>query len=483
MPPIHPIEPATLRSRWLPAFVIALSLLVLAGVVVLATLQARQRIREQIAGRDADVLHAVALLHYAEDVRDGLTGPTLNAGDQLSIALKSSELRGVLGVRLFDPGGNFVESFPLNVIEENLPPKNLAALRALRPFSRYHPRAEMAGLFYPDETAPTNTIPLLEVCVPLHAENAPLAGIAQFLMAGHGIAAEFARLDRLLATQALLAFTAGGTILAVALAWAFRRLRRAHRLLTERTGNLVRANQELALAAKTSALGAVAAHLIHGLKNPLAGLQNFVIARGSGPESGGAEDWDQAVASTRRMQTMINQVVGVLREEQADTAYEVTLTELESIIRNRVQPLARDRGVGFTSVVQAEAALPNRVANLVALILVNLAENAVQATSGGKAVSLSFRRIETRLVLEVRDEGSGFPADTPLFMPCRSAKEGGTGIGLALCKQLANHLGAELDLATSTSAGCVFALSLTDPRHFEEPAKGRLPEKDKVQGM
>jgi signal transduction histidine kinase len=480
---IQPIEQAALRSRWLPAAVITLSLLVLAGVVMLGALQARQRIREVIAGRDADVLHAVALLHYAEDVRDGLAGPTLNFGDPLSIALKSAELRGVLGVRLFDPEGNFVESFPLNVIEENLPAKNLAALKSLRPFSRYHPHAQMAALFYPDETAPTNAIPLLEVCVPLHAEGGSLAGIAQFLVEGHGLAAEFARLDRLLATQALLAFTAGGTILAVALAWAFRRLRRAHQLLTQRTGNLARANQELALAAKTSALGAVAAHLIHGLKNPLAGLQNFVAARGLMPESSEAADWDQAVASTRRMQTMINQVVGVLREEQAGTAYEVTLIELESIVRNRVQPLAREHGVGFTSVVQAQAALPNRVANLVALILVNLAENAVQATSGGKAVNLSFRRIETRLVLEVRDEGSGFPADTPLFMPCRSAKEGGTGIGLALCKQLANHLGAELELTTSTPAGCVFALSLTDPRQTEVPAKTRLPEKDQVEGM
>ena len=483
MPTLHPIEPATLRSRWVPAFVIGLSLFVLAGVIALATLQARQRIREQIAGRDADVLHAVAQLHYAEDVRDGLAGPTLNAGDQLSIALKSSELRGVLGVRLFDPEGNFVESFPLNVIEGNLPEEHLPTLRKLRPLSRFHSRAEMAALFYPDESAPTNAIPLLEACVPLHAENAPLAGIAQFLVEGHSIAAEYGRLDRLLATQALLAFSAGGLILAIALAWAFRRLRRAHRLLTERTANLMRANQELALAAKTSALGAVAAHLIHGLKNPLAGLQNFMTARGSLPESSEAADWDQAVASTRRMQTLINQVVSVLREEQAGTAYEVTLIELEHIVRGRVQPLARERSVGFTSVVQTEAALPNRVANLVALILVNLAENAVQATPGGKAVNLVFRRSEQRLVFEVRDEGAGFPADTPLFMPCRSVKEGGTGIGLALCKQLANHLGAELELAASNEAGCVFALSLPDPRQTEATSKIRLPERDQVERM
>jgi len=95
-----------------------------------------------------------------------------------------------------------------------------------------------------------------------------------------------------------------------------------------------------------------------------------------------------------------------------------------------------------------------------ALILINLAENAIQATPKGKSVSLGINRSERQLVFEMRDEGSGFPADTPLFMPCRSTKDGGSGIGLALCKQLANHLGAELQLATSTADGCVFTLSL-----------------------
>jgi len=480
MEKIRHLEQTVLQSRRLPALVIALALAVLAGVVVLATLQARQRIREQIAGRDGEVLYAIALWHYAEDVKEGLAGPALSAGDQLNVALKSSELRGVLGVRLFDPDGRFIDSFPLYVTEEDLPQEHLSTLKTLRPVSRFHPRAEMAALFYPGDTAPTNTIPLLEVCVPLHAENGPPAGIAQFLVEGHSIQGEYANLDRLLATRAVFAFAAGGTVLAATLAWAFRRLRRAQRLLTERTENLVRANQELALAAKTSALGAVAAHLIHGLKNPLAGLQNYVASRGSIPESDEAADWQQAVASTRRMQTMINQVVGVLREEQAGTHYEVTLTELEEIVRGRVQPLAHESGVGFTTVIQAEAALPNRVANLVALILVNLVENAVQATPKGRAVELRVNRAGRRLVCEVRDEGSGFPADTPLFMPCRSAREGGTGIGLALCKQLANHLGAELELVTSTAAGCVFMVRLPAPVSSNESSAGRLPEGQRV---
>jgi signal transduction histidine kinase len=221
------------------------------------------------------------------------------------------------------------------------------------------------------------------------------------------------------------------------------------------------------LAAKTSALGAVTAHLIHGLKNPLAGLESFVSTRP--PTSKQETDWEQAVATTRRMQAMINQVVGVLREDQSSAAYDVTLGELEQMVRCRIQPLASERGVGFTALIRAEGALPNRVANLLALILINLVENAVQATPRGKSVTLTAAQRDGKRIFEVRDEGSGFPGDVPLFQPCRSTKEGGTGIGLALCKQLANHLAAELRLAGSTTGGCVFELSLPPLAEVSKP--------------
>lgn len=454
---VRQIEKILLRSRRLPAFVISLVLLVLGAVVALSTWQVRDGIRGQIAGRDAEVLNTVAQMHHAQDEKEGLS-LTADA-DQMNIVLKTAQLRGVLGVRLFSRDGDFVESFPIALLEAELPQEQLPSLKKLQPISRFHPRMQLFRLFYPDETVdPTATAPILEVIVPLHRDGGSLDGIAQFLIEGHSIAAEYARLDRRLALQAFVAFLAGGALLAGTLIWAFHRLQRAQSMLTERTENLVRANQELALAAKTSALGAVTAHLLHGLKNPLAGLQSFVSSQGAAtpPEEDSA--WQQAIASTRRMQSMVNQVVSVLREDEAGAVYEVTFAELDRIVCNRVQSRAHEAGVVFKSLLKSQGAMPNRVANLVALILFNLVENAVQVTPRGKAVTLIIQQKGAQLCCEVRDEGGGFPADTPLFTPCRSTKEGGTGIGLALCKQLALHLEAELELAASTPAGCAFSL-------------------------
>ena len=56
-----------------------------------------------------------------------------------------------------------------------------------------------------------------------------------------------------------------------------------------------------------------------------------------------------------------------------------------------------------------------------------------------------------------------------LFTPCRSSKVGGHGIGLAICKQLANHLEAVLELKSTSARGSVFTLRLPRSRLSQEP--------------
>lgn len=462
------IQRLLLRSRRLPWVVIGLTLAILGGTILLATLQLRAKVRKQIASRDGLVLQAVAAMQqYEEELDPAVVGGLDDPANQLLVVLKTSRLKGVLAARLFDADGRFVEAFPPNVREAALPAEDLPALRNLSPASHFIASARLAEVFLPERgesgVGSQTAMPLLVINVPLEAgATRRLAGIAQFVTDGLGIAAEFARLDRHLFFQALAAFLTGGSILTLAIVWSFRRLRHTQRLLEQRTRNLLQANQELSMAAKTSAVGAVTAHLIHGLKNPLAGLQSFMANATSADAARLQTDWQQAIASTRRMQNLINQIVGVLRDEEGTGRYEITLGELVEIITARVTPLAREAGVRFQARVAAEGALPNRVANLVGLILFNLLQNALQATPNGRAVHLSLSRSLEAIVFEVRDEGPGCPEAVVarLFSPCHSAKEGGSGIGLALSRQLAHHLGAELELKRNSSAGCVFALSL-----------------------
>ena len=459
------IKKLLLRSKRTPWVLVGLTLAILAGAILLTMRQTRASIRAQIAGRDGEVLHAVARMTMPQEAESaGSIDSMDDPANQLAVLLQTSRLSSAMGARLFDTEGGFVGSFPGDMLEAALGPEDLRSLRDFRPVSHFHPAAWLSDFFVPaalKDIDEDRKMPVLEVNVPLHVgKPRRLVGIAQFIIEGHSIAEEFARLDRHLMEQASMAFLAGGIVLEAAFAWSFRRLNRAHRLLAERTEHLLTANQELALAAKTSAVGAVTSHLIHGLRNPLAGLQNFVAGLGANLADHPATDLQQAIAATRRMQTMINEVVGVLREEEGAGQYEIAVAELVEMISGKVQALCRERGVELAVSIQSQAILPNRAANLVALIVVNLVQNAVEATPRGKVVRLSLAQSGEQLLAEVRDQGHGFPAKRSVFAPCQSSKEGGSGIGLAISKQLANHLGAGLELRENSATGCVFVLLL-----------------------
>ena len=464
------------RSKRLPWLVIGMALLILGATIFAGRQQLRHRMRGQLIERDGEILYAVALLlvdELKDDPTAELFGGTESTENLITVLLKTTRLKGVLVARLFSADGLFLQAFPIEAMESELPAQKINGLKQWQPLSEFRPAGRLSDIFLTAQVDPQadRVVPLLEVNVPLHtAQKDRLLGIAQFVLEGESLAAQFALLDRNLTLQALSAFAVSGGLLFISLNWAFRRLRVSHQLVEKRTQSLLQANQELALAAKTSAMGAVTSHLIHGLKSPLSGLQSFVNSLDPA-RSGTAVELEQASAITRRMQTLINQVVSVLREEQGFKQYELTLGDLKTILVARMEPLARQKGVEFTAQFgETETALPNRTANLVTLILMNLVQNAVEATPAGKKVNLSSAYTGDQLAFEVQDEGPGLPEgmNANLFSPCHSNKEHGSGIGLAISKQLANHLGATLELKNSGSSGCTFALVLPFPSAAEQ---------------
>lgn len=454
-------------SRRLAGAVIGFMVAMLGALVFFGAAQLRQTTRAQIASRDAAVLHAVALAQQTDEEHgDTLGGQLEHVADQLAVALHLSELNGVIAVRLFDGEGKFITAFPASVSEGRLTEADLRALRDLQPVSYFHSRGRLTNVFLPGTPALAaipSPQPLLEVITPFHRRDQPrLLGAVQFIMDGQAIAGEFATLDRNLFRQATLAFAGGAALVVLALGLAFRRLQAVHRQLVERTASLLRANEELALAAKTSAVGAVTSHLIHGLSSPLTGLQNLVAQRGEKNRASSDTDWQHAVTLTQQMQTMIGEIVRVLREHQGTQHYELTLAELGRIAADRAEALAQKAQVRFVVQQSGDIALANREANLVLLILENLVKNALEATPAGRTVELAMRANDAGVQFAVRDEGPGLPPAVRehLFQPCRSIKPQGSGIGLAICKQLANHLGAQLELTRSTPDGSVFTLTL-----------------------
>ncbi|MBC8002721.1 MAG: PAS domain-containing sensor histidine kinase [Opitutaceae bacterium] len=108
-------------------------------------------------------------------------------------------------------------------------------------------------------------------------------------------------------------------------------------------------------------------------------------------------------------------------------------------------------------------------------LLINLIRNAVDATLEARAhamepdrsgtvqpaVTVSWSRAGANLELRVEDDGSGLSNTANLFVPFFTTKPGGSGIGLVLCRQIAEGHGGSLVLENREKrGGCVARLQL-----------------------
>lgn len=95
-------------------------------------------------------------------------------------------------------------------------------------------------------------------------------------------------------------------------------------------------------------------------------------------------------------------------------------------------------------------------------LLINLLRNAADASlecGGGVAVRWRIRNRETLQVF-VEDEGPGLDETADLFVPFFTTKPGGSGIGLTLCREIAEGHRGDLTLGNRASGGAVATLSL-----------------------
>lgn len=98
-------------------------------------------------------------------------------------------------------------------------------------------------------------------------------------------------------------------------------------------------------------------------------------------------------------------------------------------------------------------------------LLINLVRNAVDAALETRgAVWVDWRRENNHLIVSVRDEGAGLAGTANLFVTFFTTKPNGSGIGLALSRQIAEAHGGTLTLQDRRNApGCEAILTLPAP--------------------
>jgi signal transduction histidine kinase len=99
---------------------------------------------------------------------------------------------------------------------------------------------------------------------------------------------------------------------------------------------------------------------------------------------------------------------------------------------------------------------------LIKQAVLNLMINGMQAMPNGGEMILTVSNHDTEAIIDIIDTGSGIPpeAQAKIFQAYYSTKKGGTGLGLAMAKRIAEEHGGRLSVASEMGKGSDFSLHL-----------------------
>ncbi len=415
----------------------------------------RREIHQKIFERSAAVLYPMAL----QQVNDSEAANASNPLGPLTAVLKSARQQGMLAIAVFDRDGNTIEAVPATQLFVELPMDDYWRLQNGGPITRYHPLFPL-DQYFAGVSREQPQAPVLEVLLPLPGPNpAEVRGFVRYYIDARPLSRELDLIDSRINRQTAVTLLVGAVLVAVVMTGAAFSVQRAQRVIAERNDRLARANFELTLVAKASAIGQITSHLIHGLQGSVEGLRAVVASREADQSS---PAWESAAGYTERLQNMIQETVALLGDASAHTSYELTGHELAATIRDRNKPAAAEKGIllevndGFAAVIDSHRG------SLLCLIASNLVQNAIIATGSGRRVVVSLQEAGRAIVLTVQDEGAGIPdaMREHLFKPGRSSRPGGSGLGLAISQLLARQIGAELLLQSTGPGGTTFTVTL-----------------------
>lgn len=229
------------------------------------------------------------------------------------------------------------------------------------------------------------------------------------------------------------------------------------------SAELAAANGELARRERLSILGEVAAKLAHQLRTPLATALLYVghLARPGLNETDRLRFADKTLGRLRYLERLIQDMLAFVKGQQGQRTVFLA-EELADEVWQAIEPQATLLEVHLELVRQGEGARLEADRQAVQGALINLLENAIQASRPGDAVTFTVAGGGAFVAFRVVDQGPGVAeADRErLFEPFYTTRSEGSGLGLAIVKQTADAHGGWVEINSEVGAGSQFSLFL-----------------------
>lgn len=243
--------------------------------------------------------------------------------------------------------------------------------------------------------------------------------------------------------------------------------RRAEELLSE--ANVARHEAEDADLAKTTFLGTIS----HEFRTPLTAVQGFtdlLTAEVAGPlNEKQIHQVERIRAASDHLLELIAEILAFAQQQAGRSELRLGEVDLAAFVREAaslVEPLAAEKGLRLVLRIPG-GPIPFRTdAGKLRQIILNVAANAVKFTDEGE-VRLDLEVADGGVLIRVGDTGMGIAPghaervfDAFWQVDHSSGRVGGTGLGLAVTRQLAGLLGGEVTLESELGSGSVITVRL-----------------------
>lgn len=224
----------------------------------------------------------------------------------------------------------------------------------------------------------------------------------------------------------------------------------------------------------------------HELRTPLTVIlsQAQLALRGERDTAEYREALEACERAARRMRNLTESLLVLSRLDSGTEPLSTAPCDLAEIAREGIdllQPLAQEHGVTIRGDLKPAPTMGDR--ERLGQILTNLVTNALQHSSPGSEVQVSTSSADSTVSLQISDRGPGIEAKHLAHIferfyrtdDSRNRRSGGAGLGLAICKAIADAHRTPLTVESILGHGTVFTLRMDRQPELDAATTTRTP--------
>jgi PAS domain S-box-containing protein len=215
--------------------------------------------------------------------------------------------------------------------------------------------------------------------------------------------------------------------------------------------------EKLLHSERLAALGHMAAHISHEVKNPLmviGGMARQVLKGLADDPQKNIEKLKTIVEEIRRLEDFLAEVGNFARLSETKKGI-VNLNTLIQELALKLEPSLHERNIKLS--LNLDTKLPQvQFAPLhLGQVLLNIAKNSIEAMPAGGDLTFISGCHNDRVFVQISDTGEGIPPDIidKIFQPFYSTKPKGSGLGLAISKTIIEAHQGEIKVKSEPDKG------------------------------